>query len=319
MDVLILGRNIKLTRRDKSTLKGINIGESIGYTFYEGVFHGVKLLFLKPRKDNPSPRNCELTGKRLSERFGLPVVFILNPAPSYERQRLVDKDVFFIMGDKFANLPMLVANERVRRSAPARRLTPVAQYILLYHLQVESLEGLSAKEMADSLPYSYESVTLGLTCLTDVALAEKISNGTKTKVIHFLEKGLDLWHKAQPYLIDPIEKRVFCDELITEEPFPQCNINALAHYSRLNPDDGVMLMMSRKQLSALQNAKAIVNPNGYDGRYMIEVWKYPAVAKRGEATEWVDKLSLVTSLEDEEDARVEGEVERIINEMQWTD
>lgn len=319
MEITILGRSIELKRREKSTLKGVNLGESIEYTFYEGVYHGVTLLFLKPKSGNPSPRACSITGKRLTERLGLPIVFILTPGPSYERQRLIDKDVFFVMGDKFANLPMLVANERIRKSAPAKRLTPVAQYILLYHLQVESLEGLSARDMTDKLPYSYESITLGLTCLADVGLAEKVANGAKSKVIHFVDKGQSLWEKAQTFLIDPVEKRLYCDHLKTELSFPNCSINALSHYSWLNPDDATMLMMSRKQLMGLQKEKALLNQNEFDGRYMIEVWKYPVVARMGEPVEWVDKLSLVISLREDDDARVEGEVERVINEMQWSD
>lgn len=35
--------------------------------------------------------------------------------------------------------------------------------------------------------------------------------------------------------------------------------------------------------------------------------------------EWVDRLSVVLSLKDDPDPRVEGEVERIINEMEWKD
>ena len=35
--------------------------------------------------------------------------------------------------------------------------TPVAQYLLLYHLQVESIAGKSTKAIASLMPYSYES------------------------------------------------------------------------------------------------------------------------------------------------------------------
>lgn len=35
--------------------------------------------------------------------------------------------------------------------------------------------------------------------------------------------------------------------------------------------------------------------------------------------EWVDKLSLVISLREDSDARVEGEVLRVINEIEWKD
>ena len=319
MDIKILGRSIELELKEKSKLKGISIGDSIEYTFYEGAFRGMSMLFLKPRKANPSPRTCSLTSARLSERLGLPIVFILTPGPSYERQRLIDKDVFFIMGDKYANLPMLVANERVRTTPPAKRLTPVAQYLLLYHLQVENIEGQSARTMTDKLPYSYESITLGLTCLSDLGLIEKVAKGSKSKVVHFTANGRQLWEKAKPYFIDPVAKRLYCDELRSEEEYPTCSINALAHYSWLNPDETRMVMMNRKQLQVLQNTHALYNENEYDGNVMIEVWKYPPVTKQGVESLWVDRLSLVLSLRKNNDPRVEGEVERVINETKWLD
>ena len=315
----ILGREIVLQRRSKAQLKGINIGESLSYTFYDGEYLGMHLLFLQPKRNNPTPRECSITANRLSEVFSLPVVYILAPGPSYERQRLIDKSVFFVMGEKFAFLPMLVANERIRKTRPAKRLSLVAQYTLLYHLQVESLEGLSARDMTDKLPYSYESITLGLTCLQDLGLCEKVASGSKSKVIHFLYKGKELWDKSQEFLVNPVEKRVFCDELDSAETYTKCSINALSHYSWLNPDNVRMIMMNKQQFQDLANKKALVNMNEFDGDVMIEVWKYPVVSLHGDTPEWVDKLSLIISLREDPDARVEGEVERVINEIEWKD
>lgn len=318
-ELSILGRSISLQQRTKSQLKGINIGESLTFSFYDGEFSGMNLLFLEPKKINPTPRECSITAERMQRLFELPVVFILFPGPSYERQRLLDKNVYFVMGDKYAFLPTLVANERIRKTRPAKRLSLVAQYTLLYHLQVESLEGLSAREMTDKLPYSYESITLGLTCLEDLNLCEKVPNGPKTKIIHFLAKGHELWNKAQDYLVDPVEKRLYCDALNSDVDYANCSINALSHYSWLNPDSNRMIMMNKKELQRLIDNRALLNMNEFDGNVMIEVWKYPVVSLPNTTSEWVDKLSLVISLRKVPDARVEGEVLRVINEIEWKD
>lgn len=318
-ELSILGRIIMLQPLSKKQLKGITIGDSLAYQFYDGEYRDIRLTFLKPKNGNPSPKVCAITSGRISEIMRSPVVFILESSPSYERQRLIDKDVFFVMRDKFANLPMLVANERMRKSRPAKRLTPIAQYILLYHLQVESLEGMSARDMSDKFPYSYESVTLGLTCLSDLELCKKVSDGGKSKFIRFSLKGKELWDKAKDFLIDPVEKRVYCDSLVTEQEFAQCNINALSHYTWLNPDHSQMFMMSKKELQSLIAEKALHNMNEYDGDVMIEAWKYPIVSNKDDNNEWVDKLSLAISLREDDDPRVEGEIERLINELEWKD
>lgn len=318
-ELSILGRTIKLQPLSKKQLKGITIGDSLAYLFYAGEYRGIRLVFLKAKNGNPSPKVCAITANRVSDIMGCPIVFILESSPSYERQRLIDKDVFFVMGNKFANLPMLVANERIRKSRPAKRFTPTAQYILLYHLQVESLEGLSARDMSNKLPYSYESITLGLTCLNDLGICLKVSGGTKSKIIHFSAKGKELWDKAADYLISPVEKRVYCDSLVTESRFVKCSINALSHYTWLNPDNSLMLMMSKKELQSLIAEKVLHNMNEFDGNVMIEVWKYPVVSIIGSDNEWVDKLSLAISLREDDDPRVEGEVERLIHEIEWKD
>ena len=60
-------------------------------------------------------------------------------------------------------------------------------------------------------------------------------------------------------------------------------------------------------------------PNDYDGDIVIEVWKYPPITSHETKPMFVDRLSLALSLRDDTDARVEGEVEQLINEMEWKD
>jgi len=317
--IIILGRNVLLKERSKGQLKGITIGDSISYRFFDGTFHDLSLLFVEPKGAISSPRILSLTANRLNTLFNLPIVYILLSCQAYERQRLIDKDVYFIVSDKYAHLPTLVANELVRKTPKAKCLTPVAQYTLLYHLQIESLDGLSAKDMNSKLPYSYESITLGITCLSDVGLCEKVADGPKRKVVHFLFSGKELWDKSQPYLISPIDQRIYCDTLRSDEYYPICGINALAHYTWLNPDPERMIMMSQKQFRDIKASGQLIGDNLFDGEIMIESWKYPPVTLIGKVSEWVDKLSLAISLRDDSDGRVEGEVERLIKKIEWKD
>lgn len=316
-NIVILGKAIPLQERSKAQMKGVTIGDMLAYSFFDGMYLGVPMLFAEPKGEVASPLNLSVTAGNLTSLFNLPTVFLLASCPAYERQRLIDKNVFFVVSEKYAHLPMLVANERVRRSKTAKSLTPVAQYILLYHLQEESLEGLAARDMEGMMPYTYTSITLGITCLADLGLCEKVAEGSKRKVIHFHKVGKELWKQAQPFLITPVEQRIFCDEFLSDESFPTCGINALAHYTWLNPDPERIIMMSAKQFREMKTSGALVRPNEFDGNVIIEAWKYPLVAKTGEKPQWVDKLSLAISLRDDDDPRVEGEVERLINEMKW--
>ena len=318
-EIAILGRPIQLQERSKAQMEGTTIGDLLTYKFYDGEFHGMPLLFAEPKGKVATPRCLSVTANNLTSLLQLPIVFLLPACPAYERQRLIDKDVYFVVSEKYVHLPMLLANERVRKTKQAKALTPVAQYLLLYHLQIGSIEGLAARDIEDKIPYSYASITLGLTCLEDLGLCKKVAEASKRKVIHFDMKGMNLWEQAQPFLVNPVEERIYCDGLLSDDSFPECGINALAHYTRLNPDPERTIMMSVKQLRNFKSSEALVRPNEFDGNIIIEVWKYPPVTAIGVKAEWVDKLSLAISLREDEDPRVEGEVERLINETEWKD
>ncbi len=318
-EIAILGRPIQLQERSKAQMEGATIGDLLTYKFYDGEFHGMPLLFAEPKGKVATPRCLSVTANNLTSLLQLPIVFLLPACPAYERQRLIDKDVYFVVSEKYVHLPMLLANERVRKTKQAKTLTPVAQYLLLYHLQIGSIEGMAARDIEDKIPYSYASITLGLTCLEDLGLCKKVAEASKRKVIHFYMKGMNLWEQAQPFFVNPVEERIYCDGLLSDDSFPECGINALAHYTRLNPDPERTIMMSVKQLRNFKSSEALVRPNEFDGNIIIEAWKYPPVTATGVKAEWVDKLSLAISLCEDEDPRVEGEVERLINETEWKD
>lgn len=318
-EIAILGRPIQLQERSKAQMEGATIGDLLTYKFYDGEFHGMPLLFAEPKGKVATPRCLSVTANNLTSLLQLPIVFLLPACPANERQRLIDKDVYFVVSEKYVHLPMLLANERVRKTKQAKALTPVAQYLLLYHLQIGSIEGMAARDIEDKIPYSYASITLGLTCLEDLGLCKKVAEASKRKVIHFDMKGMNLWEQAQPFFVNPVEERIYCDGLLSDDSFPECGINALAHYTRLNPDPERTIMMSVKQLRNFKSSEALVRPNEFDGNIIIEAWKYPPVTAIGVKAEWVDKLSLAISLREDEDPRVEGEVERLINETEWKD
>lgn len=195
-EIRLLGNKVEITPRHNDSLKGISVGEKMSFSFYDGVYEGTNMLFVESKKGNPTPRECDITGRRLAELFGMPIAFILEPSPTYERQRLLNKGVYFIMSENYAHLPMLIAMEKTTNRKKAIRLSLVAQYLLLYHLQVESLEGLSAREIAPLVPYSYESITLGLVCLVDVGLCQMQQRGQRSKIVHFSLKSMGLWQES---------------------------------------------------------------------------------------------------------------------------
>ena len=96
-----------------------------------------------------------------------------------------------------------------------------------------------------------------------------------------------------------------------------CGINALAKHSHLNPDSENWVAITAKEFRKLKSEEAFVNLNPFDGQVIVEVWKYPPIKQIEASENCVDKLSLALSLANDDDPRVEQEVEYLIENMKW--
>ena len=92
-DIVILGRPLQLQERSKAQMKGVTIGDSLAYKFYDGEFHGMSLLFAEPKGKIASPRSLSVTASNLTSLLQRPTVFLLPTCPAYERQRLIVKEI----------------------------------------------------------------------------------------------------------------------------------------------------------------------------------------------------------------------------------
>ena len=96
--------------------------------------------------------------------------------------------------------------------------------------------------------------------------------GTKQKYIHFEDPFNELWGKANPYLINPVFKTVFVDEL-PKANLLKSNIMALPEYTDIAPGNQEYYAIEKTNFYALQKNSELVNKNEYEGRYCLEVFR----------------------------------------------
>lgn len=295
---------------EAKSLKGITLEMRSSFRFFKMETDGRTIILLKPKYplERFTPRVCKKMADMVLNNNGSPCAFWFDALDYNQRMRLMDKQVFFVVSGKYAYLPGLVMDCRNERKM-ATELTAPAQYVLLYHLQAKNLEGRSAKELAEVMPYKYITLTLALQALQDLGLCTLVVDDNKEKRLHFELKGKALWEKALPLLKSPMKRSFFCDGVKSEATYPQGGINALAHYSMLVPE-------AIKTLVAVERTDAVKENNferinSWDGTFRVEIWKYPPInIEQG----FVDRLSLALTLMNNEDPRVHKEVERIIEE-----
>jgi len=125
------------------------------------------LVFVNNNFTTESLRKHLLT---IKNTFDTITVAVINQLESYKRSRLIEKKVSFIIPGKQMYLPDLLIDLKefgVKPKGQAQNMLPAAQLLLLYHLQVESLEGINLKGIAQKLYYTAMTITrLHIFCTT---------------------------------------------------------------------------------------------------------------------------------------------------------
>lgn len=298
---------------NRRSVKGVWIDAVARYTFWDGVYQDQPLLLLclKDGAEAYTPVQSAALAAKLQEANQKLVVYYFDALDFNKRERLMAQGVYFIVGEKYVSLPSLMINSRTDRKEKATELSAPAQYLLLFHLQERSLEGMSAKEMACILPYKYVTITLAMQVLADLDLCKIETDNDKTRRIHFEISNRDLYEKAQILLQSPIRKTFYCDDV--NVALPVAGINALAKYSMLAPEQRQTFAVDERQVKLKAKDNPFIGINSWDGAYRIEIWKYPPIVKDGA----VDRLSLALSMKNDEDPRVCKEVKQMIDEL-WS-
>ncbi len=314
--ISILGVQTELIPMQREKLRGINTDMFLRFSFYSTEFNNQTLCVIQPKNKQESltPLKYKQITKQAETLVGMPIVVILDSLFYYERERLIKQGVYFIISDKYAFLPSLIVNvqakKKVKKSA---RLTPAAQYLLLYYFLLEkSKNEYTIKDFEQIMPYNYVALARAVANLEDCKLCvTEIKDNSGVKYIRFEKDKRELWKKAQGYLSSPVKKVIYC-EATPKGNFSISGVNALSQYSHLNSEQ----YETRAIWDKLFNPSE-VQFNEVEGSCKIELWKYPTTMPFLSINNVVDKLSLYLSMKDEPDARIEKELEIMIEEMKW--
>lgn len=314
--IKIADLDVALSPMSSQELHGLNMLSLMRFTYYRGVFNGKEMCFLMP-KDNTklTPSYCRNYADRIGETLGMPVVFILQDAQYINRKRLIEQGVYFVVSPKYAFLPMLFLNTLQREKKHRKRtvLSPAAQYILLYYLQSQIGPVCTIKDFLEVVPYSYQSIGRALVDLENFGLCRSEIIPNVEKRISFIDDKRLLWNGALKYMRSPVKQVVYTDDALPVATTVISGVTALSHYSHLNPEHGKTVAIYDRDYNKI--CKDIQNIYEDEGDTRIEVWIYPP--EMFPSSGYVDKLSLYLSLRNIPDARVEKELEIIIEKMPW--
>ncbi|MBM6715329.1 HTH domain-containing protein [Gemmiger formicilis] len=254
--------------------------------------------------------------EKIAKAANMTVALNLSSMTPYQRKAMTEKGIPFIMLPNQVYLPFLSISLRKhafrKESVSYGRLQATAQQVFLYLFYHRTSLGISKSNLAEQLNLTRTSITRAIEQLDALGVLQK-RDSLRSPIL--LNPMADLKKIVQEDLIDPVQKRVVIRSQDLPDAVWLAGESCLSEYSMLNPPHMEVYACDKKKISA--QAFTVVDPvwENTDGCVQLELWKYSPepFAKKGR----VDKISLYCSLRRSTDERVQGELEMMLEEIEW--
>lgn len=308
-NISILGINIELTEINKYTLKGLNIDIYIKYSFYKARFNNQDLCIVVSNDSNVhTPRKYREILSWFEEVVGMPVAIYLKQMSYYERARMIEQGVYFIVSDEYAFLPSLIINSKIKKQSKIiRHFTPASQYLFIWLMQNSNIKSFTINDLTAITPYNYLALSRAVSELEERHILESTKDNNKTKHISIVkERKQDIWKKIVPYLTSPIKEIIYADK-IPDIKYLISSTDALFHYNNKTPQKSSCIAIWER------DKKVVTEWNGIEGDYTIEIWKYPPFLPETDE-KYVDRLSLFLSFGNRLGSQQHKDIEDLIDD-----
>jgi len=292
------------------------------YIILEGYIAGRAVIWAKVEDENVvTPDRLQDQKLQLQRFFNAPVVFVFQQLDSWQRKRLIERQIGFVQTNRQVYIPELLLHLSDIR--PAYRLGPhrpeqlsfPAQVAVLYHLQRESLNQQLALRIAVKLGYSAMTVTRIIRELQQFDLVN-VHPG-KGRALTFKQGGRDLWQLVLPLLRSPVKETWFSYGAGSISNVLEAGETALASYSMLAESQAKHWAIGKEQYKSLQTLNKLPELNKHQGNVCLQVWHYDPAIIAQPGDEKVDKLSLYLTLIYEKDERVLAALEEMLKNIPW--
>lgn len=246
-----------------------------------------------------------------------PQVLLFDRITAYQRKCLIEGGQAFIVPDNQLYMPFLGIALQEHFKAPAvsgQQLTAMAQYILLYFLYNEAEEYCSKLDISKILEINLMNVTRGVQELEELALVKTRKKGRSSMVALSMDK-MSLYKKAEGYLRNPVQKRLFVK---TEDWLLELPVAGQEACCALLPEESdyeiphkTRAIEKRKYLDTANRIQEVDPAWDTDVDFLeLEVWRYdPARFTDGHI---VDSVSLALSTRGEDDNAVKLNIDKLL-------
>ena len=283
---------------------------------------GTCLLMAIQRAGEKLPlANVRTQLQKMEAITGLPVVYVASAMASYERKRLIEHHVPFLVPGNQLYLPDLGLDlrEHFRKPRPVGQdaLSPSAQAIVIATLmQHPWRDECEAPGLARGLGYTAMTWSRATREIAGAGIAD-VQVAGRSRQLKFIHGPRETWERIRPRLRSPIKRTVWALSPVPEQApsVRRAGLSALAAQSMLTaPRTTCFAFDLAGWKAALQSGwKELPGPDA--GASEMQIWAYnPGVL---ESSPYVDPLSLWLSLQATSDERVQSALDELMETLPW--
>lgn len=241
-------------------------------------------------------------------------VLVFNALESGKRRKLVINRVPFIVPGKQLYLPFIYISftENVARE-PAKidKFTAATQMIFIKILLMHQKE-IVAREFSDELGLTVMTINRGIRQLVSLGIIEEVGLGTKKRYYRMNKKFC--WEAGKKYMITPVSKVKYLKFLNDVNLQISSSDSALSALTMMNGGKVISYALDKYSFDQIEPTLIIKESDAEDDLEAIRVerWKYnPNLFSQNGI---IDVFSLYAIYQEDNDPRVEIELEQLIEE-----
>ncbi|MBS3904460.1 MAG: hypothetical protein KGZ39_03955 [Simkania sp.] len=293
------------------------------YCFYRISLLGSScLVMLLKAGEEITPAIISKHIKQVEAKWGGLCIYVCEAISSYNRKRLIEHGIPFIVPGNQCYLPDLGIDLREHfrtlRSQGKLFLSPATQAVLIHALRHRERKKWIPSELAKELHYTAMTMTRAFDELESMNIGE-ISQKGRERWLRFPGDKEELWKYVKPLMLSPVKKRVWL-RLRKGKKFKWLGsisgLSALAQSSMLNDPIHPVYAVDRETWKTMRQTGIFEElPSSEEADVELELWSYDPelFAQNG----LVDPFSLYLTLQESKDERIEAALEKFMRKIQW--
>lgn len=264
-----------------------------------------RCIMIKPKEELATLPALKKHINKIKSSEHVPIILELDNLSSYRKKSLIENNIPFIT-QKQLFLPFIgtLLTKKEESSILVNKLTYSAQQLLLFYLYSHTPK-LYASD-CKVLPFTAMTLSRAVKQLEATELFLITKEGVNT-VIESKYSYKELFEKSQKYLSNPIKTRGYIEKSQITKEMVLSGESVLSKKTMLNSNKLMDYAISEKKFDKKKLKNELIDP---DEQVALELWAYDPKLLSND--NMADTLSVVLSLRDNNDERVEEAVEKII-------